>query len=71
LFLVKHNGNVSFDSIIEIAREMQHRSLARDLAHCAREILGTCVSVGCTVNGKSPRDIIAELDDGKLECPAN
>lgn len=31
-FTVKHNGSVSFDEIVNIARQMRHRSLARELS---------------------------------------
>lgn len=29
---VKHSGSVSFDEIVNIARQMRHRSLARELS---------------------------------------
>merc|ERR1719261_1383067 len=48
---VVHNGNITLDAIIEIARTM-------------KEILGTAFSIGCTVNGESPRDIQSGIDDG-------
>merc|ERR1711893_133293 len=38
---VKHNGNISFDEIINIARAMRPRSMARTLAGTVKEILGT------------------------------
>ncbi|KAJ4455452.1 putative 60S ribosomal protein L12-A [Paratrimastix pyriformis] len=66
---VKHNGNISLDDVIKIARQMAPRSLARTLVGGVREILGTCVSVGCTVEGKSPRDMLAEISQGKHEIP--
>lgn len=31
-FTVKHSGSVSFDEIVNIARQMRHRSLARELS---------------------------------------
>jgi large subunit ribosomal protein L12e len=34
-----------------------------------KEILGTAFSVGCTVDGKSPRDIIAAIDAEEIELP--
>jgi large subunit ribosomal protein L12e len=34
-----------------------------------KEILGTAVSVGCTVNGRNPRDLQADIDDGKEQVP--
>ncbi len=47
--------------IIEIARVMRPRSCAKDLANGCKEILGTAVSVGCKVDGKDPRDVIAAV----------
>jgi large subunit ribosomal protein L12e len=32
-------------------------------------VLGTCQSVGCTVDGKPPHDIIEAIDDGEIEVP--
>lgn len=58
---IKHTGNISFDDVIEIARIMRPRSCAKELSGTIKEILGTAVSVGCRVDGKSPQDIIAEV----------
>ena len=44
---------------------MRPRSLARTLQGTVKEILGTCYSIGCTVDGESPFDLqkrIEELD---------
>ena len=54
---IKHSGNISMDDVIEIARVMSDRSCARDLSGTIKEILGTCVSVGCTVDHEEPRDL--------------
>ncbi len=40
LFTVKHSGNVPFDEILNIARIMRERSMARTLAGTVKEILG-------------------------------
>lgn len=66
---IVHNGNLTLDQVIEIARSMRERSMARVLAGTVKEILGTCNSIGCTVNGESPRDIQAGIDDGEIEIP--
>lgn len=67
---VVHNGNITLDTIIDIAREMRERSMARELSGTVKEILGTAFSIGCTVNGESPRDIQSAIDDGEIEVPA-
>ncbi|BFG19205.1 hypothetical protein CerSpe_054790 [Prunus speciosa] len=48
---------------------MKHRSMAKELAGMVKEILGTCVSVGCTVDGKDPKDLQQEIADGDVEIP--
>merc|ERR1719444_638482 len=60
---IKHNGNVTMDDIINAARVMRPRSMAR-------EILGTAQSVGCTVDGMQPHDVIDGINDGSVECPS-
>ncbi len=49
---IKHSGNITLDDVIEIAKIMRPRSMAKDLSGTVKEILGTCVSVGCTGAGK-------------------
>ncbi|KAK4408949.1 60S ribosomal protein L12-3 [Sesamum angolense] len=66
---IKHNGNISLDDVIEIAKVMRPRSMAKDLSGTVKEILGTCVSVGCTVDGKDPKDLQQEITDGDVEVP--
>jgi large subunit ribosomal protein L12e len=66
---VKHDGNLTLDTVIDIARQMRERSMAKKLAGTVKEILGTCNSIGCSVNGESPRDIQSSIDDGEIEIP--
>ncbi len=54
---IKHNGNLTLDEVIEVARTMRSRSCAKDLSGTVREMLGTAVSVGCTVDREDPRVI--------------
>mmetsp|Transcript_2032 Transcript_2032/g.3067 ORF Transcript_2032/g.3067 Transcript_2032/m.3067 type:complete len:165 (+) Transcript_2032:140-634(+) len=66
---IVHNGNLTLDQVIEIARQMRDRSMSRKLSGTVKEILGTCNSIGCTVNNESPRDIQSGIDDGEIEVP--
>ena len=65
---VVHNGKVTMDQIIEIAKKMRTKSFAAEFSGTVKEVLGTCVSVGCSVDGKSPKDIQKAIDDGEIEC---
>ncbi|XP_046999007.1 60S ribosomal protein L12 [Schistocerca americana] len=66
---IKHSGNLSFDEIVNIAKQMRDRSMSRKLEGTVKEILGTCQSVGCTVEGKPPHDLIDQINAGELEVP--
>ncbi|KAJ3333437.1 60S ribosomal protein L12 [Blyttiomyces sp. JEL0837] len=66
---IKHTGNLTLDNVIEIARKMRNKSMAKELKGTVREILGTCFSVGCTVDGSSPQDISEKVASGEIEIP--
>ncbi|MEM7819549.1 MAG: 50S ribosomal protein L11 [Candidatus Aenigmatarchaeota archaeon] len=58
-------GDISFKKIIEIAK-CKEDVLYGDLKSKVKQILGTCVSCGVTIDGKNPKDIIKEIDDEKI-----
>ena len=64
---IKHTNSVPLDEIIEIARTMRFKSLAKDLKGTVLEILGTAFSVGCQVDGRSPKEISDEVKSGEIE----
>jgi large subunit ribosomal protein L12e len=66
---IKHSGNIPIDEIINIARTMKAKSLAKELSGCVKEILGTAQSVGCTVEGQPPHDVIDAINAGEMEIP--
>jgi large subunit ribosomal protein L12e len=43
---------------------MRNRSLAKEFSGTVKEILGTCFSVGCSVEGQSPQDVIEKINSG-------
>ena len=66
---VVHSGNITLDAVIEIARVMRFKSMAKKLSGTVKEILGTCFSIGCTVNGQSPHDLQKEIEEGEITIP--
>ena len=44
--------------------------MAREFVGTVKEILGTASSVGCTVDGQAPNDVIAKINSGAIEVPA-
>lgn len=67
---IKHNGNLAMDAIVGVARKLRHKSMAKDLTGTVKEVLGTCVSVGCTVEGQDPREVQKKIDAGEVSVPA-
>lgn len=67
---VTHGGNITLDSVIGIARQLRPNSMAKTLAGTVMEVLGTCFSIGCTVNGVSPFDLQKDVKSGEVEIPS-
>ena len=67
---IVHNGNLKLDQVIEIAKALREKSMAAEFSGTVLEVLGTCVSVGCTVNGDSPKKITAGIKSGEIDVTA-
>ena len=64
---VQHNGNIKFDEVIKIAKQLRARSFATEFSGTVKEVLGTAVSLGCTIDKKSPKEIQKLIDAGEIE----
>jgi len=60
-------GNLTIQQVIKIAKMKRSELLAKNLKKAAKEILGSCVSMGVTVEGKDPREVQREIDEGKYD----
>ncbi|MDH5481884.1 MAG: 50S ribosomal protein L11 [Candidatus Bathyarchaeota archaeon] len=58
-------GNLTMEQVIRIAKLKRPELLAKNLKTAAKEVLGSSVSMGVTVEGKDPREVQKEIDDGK------
>ncbi|HLN45427.1 MAG: 50S ribosomal protein L11 [Chloroflexota bacterium] len=58
-------GDLTMEQVARIARIKAPQLLAGDLKNAAKEVLGTCVTMGVTVDGQDPRDVQREMDEGK------
>ena len=57
-------GDLKIDQAIKIAKTKRGEMLSNTLKSALKEVLGSCVSVGITVEGKDPRDVQKEVDQG-------
>jgi large subunit ribosomal protein L11 len=58
-------GNISIAQAIKVAKLKRKNSLSYELKNTVKEILGTCVSMGISVDGKPARDVQKAIDAGE------
>jgi large subunit ribosomal protein L11 len=60
-------GDLTMEQILKIAKIKGPQLLAPTVKKATKELLGTCVSLGVTVEGKDPREVQKEVDAGNYE----
>jgi len=60
--------DIPIDYAIKVARLKKGSMLSRDYKKAVKEVLGTCLSMGVKINGKDPREIQKEVDEGKYDA---
>jgi large subunit ribosomal protein L11 len=60
-------GNLSLNQAIKVANMKADAMLAKTLKARVLEVVGTCVSMGVTVDGKSAKDASKEIQAGKYD----
>ncbi|MFA6214254.1 MAG: 50S ribosomal protein L11 [Candidatus Micrarchaeia archaeon] len=58
-------GDLKFEQVVKVARMKEGGSLVRNLKNGVNEVLGTCVSLGITVEGQDARKVIGEVREGR------
>jgi large subunit ribosomal protein L11 len=57
-------GNLTAEQVSKIAEMKKDAMLGKNKKSRFREVVGTCVSMGVTVDGKDPKQIMKEIDQG-------
>ena len=60
-------GNLTMEQVAKIASMKMPSSYSKSTKAAAKEIMGTCISLGITIEGKDARDVQKELDQGKWD----
>jgi large subunit ribosomal protein L11 len=60
-------GNLTIDQVFEIAEAAKSKLLSRNPINRIKEILGTCQSMGITIDNKSAKIVLEEIKDGKYD----
>jgi large subunit ribosomal protein L11 len=57
-------GNLTVEQVQKIAEMKKDSMLGKDKKARFKEVTGTCVSMGVTVDGKDPKAVIKEIEGG-------
>jgi len=58
-------GDIPLQSVVNIAKSIRIKNLSKSLKDTVKEVLGSCVSMGIMVEGKSAKEVIEEVNEGK------
>lgn len=57
-------GDLGIEKAVKIAKSKSN-SLGKSTKDTLKEILGSCVSMGVTIDGKKAKDVLKEIEEGK------
>ncbi len=60
-------GNLTMEQVIKIAAMKEGSLLGKGVKERAKEVIGTCVSMGIRIEGKDPVAVEKDIDDGKYD----
>jgi large subunit ribosomal protein L11 len=60
-------GNLTMAQVAKIGAMKMPSSYAKTTKTAAKEVMGTCITLGITIEGKDPREVQKELDQGKWD----
>jgi large subunit ribosomal protein L12e len=63
---VTHKGNLTIEQVTKIAKAIEDKSLSKSFNGTVLQVLGACLSVGCTVNKLNPKEVQKQIKSGQL-----
>jgi len=60
-------ADIKVDSIVKVAKAKLESSYASSMKSVAKEVAGTCVSLGIKIEGKHPKEFTADINAGKWD----
>ncbi|RLE83155.1 MAG: 50S ribosomal protein L11 [Thermoprotei archaeon] len=60
----KYIGNLTMEQVIKIALTKREQLKSKTLKGAVKQVLGSCLSMGVTVEGKNPKEVIKEVNEG-------
>ncbi len=60
-------GEITMDSVVKVAGSKLESSYTTSLKAASKIIIGTCLALGVKVEGMTPKEITAEINEGKWD----
>ena len=60
-------GDLKIDQAIKVAKMKYDNLLGKELKQKTKEVIGTCVTIGITVEGKKPQEVQKLIDEGEFD----
>ena len=60
-------ADIGIDAIVKVSNVKLESSYASELKSVAKQVIGTCQSLGIKIEGKTPKEITTEINDGKWD----
>jgi len=57
-------GDLSFEQLVHITKTKREQTLAKTFKGSVKEVAGSCVSIGVTIDGKDPKEVQKAIDEG-------
>ena len=61
-------GSITMEQAIKVSEMKKDSLMGKDQKHRAKEVIGTCVSCGITVEGKDAKTMQKEIKEGKWDA---
>jgi large subunit ribosomal protein L11 len=61
-------GDLKMEAVVKIAKSKLGSLGTKSLKNAVKEVAGSCVSCGVTIDGKNPKEIIKEINSGKWDA---
>ncbi len=64
-------ANLTMDQIVKIAKAKGDSLLTHNFKAAVKQVASSCVSNGCTIEGKHPKEVVQEIEEGKWDVIIN
>jgi len=60
-------GEIKIEEVVKVAKTKIESSYANSLKSVVKEVIGTCLCLGVKIEGKTPKELTKEIDEGKWD----